>query len=188
LIFNEQEWETQMPGTHHLFTVTRWLLRAATLFSLFLIAALGLALGALVLASLGVVHLPIPENEIQGMAIGQIFQAASLAITTGMICIALIAYMLLLTARIIDTASTGDPFVTENATRLNRIAWLLLAIQATGLAFDIVMNFFPQKITDKISAGFDVSASGILAALLIFVLAQIFRRGSEMRSELEGTV
>ena len=46
----------------------------------------------------------------------------------------------------------------------------------------------PEKIREHVSGGFDVSPVGILAALLIFVLAQIFRRGSEMRAELEGTV
>jgi hypothetical protein len=29
---------------------------------------------------------------------------------------------------------------------------------------------------------------GVIAILMIFVLAQIFRRGSEMRAELEATV
>lgn len=96
--------------------------------------------------------------------------------------------MFLLTARIVDTASSGDPFVVENAARLNLIACLLLAIQLVGLIFDGVMSSLPDKLNSQISIGFDVSASGILAALLIFVLAQIFRRGSEMRAELAGTV
>ncbi len=177
-----------MPGTHRLFAVTRWLLRAATLFSLFLIAILGLVIGVLALAALGLFHLPIPPSEMQGMSISVILAVAAIAVFTGMICIALIACMFLLTARIIDTASSGDPFVTENADRLNRIACLLLGIQAVGLAFNSMVNFFPDKIADNVSVGFNVSASGILAALLIFVLAQIFRRGSEMRAELEGTV
>lgn len=158
------------------------------MFSLFLIAILGSVMGALALAALGHFHLPIPPNETQGISTSVILAGAATAVFTGMICIALIAWMLLLTARIIDTASSGDPFVTENADRLNRIAFLLLGIQAVGLAFNIMISFFPDKIADKVSDGFDVSASGILAALLIFVLAQIFRRGSEMRADLEGTV
>jgi hypothetical protein len=177
-----------MPGTHHLFDVTRWLLRAATLFSLFLIAILGLALGALALALAGIVHLPIPADIVNGMPVGEILAAGSYAVVSGMICIALAAYMFLLTARIIDTASSGDPFVIENAARLNRIAWLLLAIQAIGFLCNAVISSLPDKISSHVSGGFDISASGILAALLIFVLAQIFRRGAEMRAELEGTV
>jgi hypothetical protein len=177
-----------MAGTHHLFTVTRWLLRIAIGCCFALIAVLALAMGALEGAALNIFHLPIPASEMHGLSMTQIVAAASLAIGGGVICIALAAWMFILTARIIDTASTGDPFVTVNADRLNHIACLLLAIQAVGLAFDIAMNLFPDPIKNDISVGFDVSATGVLAALLIFVLAQIFRRGSEMRSELEGTV
>jgi hypothetical protein len=65
---------------------------------------------------------------------------------------------------------------------------LLLAAQFVGLLFDLALNFFPESLSEHVSLGFDASFSGVLAALLIFVLAQIFRRGSEMRAELEGTV
>jgi hypothetical protein len=178
-----------MPGTHHLFTVTRWLLRLATGICILLIAVLGLAMGALELAALGLFHLPIPANEMHGLSMTDILGAATIAITGGVICIALAAWMFILTTRIIDTASTGDPFVTRNADRLNHIGFLLLAVQAVGVVVDALMNLFPKNITDNVSIGYDgFSAAGILAALLIFVLAQIFRRGSEMRAELEGTV
>jgi len=181
-----------MTGTHHLFTLTRLLLRIATLFSLFLIAVLCMGLGALVLAILGVFPVPIPadvlDGVLKGVTLNQILVAAVYGVMSGVICIALAAWMFLLTARIVDTASSGDPFVVENAARLNLIACLLLAIQLVGLIFDGVMSSLPDKINSHMSIGFDVSASGILAALLIFVLAQIFRRGSEMRAELEGTV
>ena len=155
---------------------------------LFLIAVLGLALGAMLLAAMGLFQLPIPANEMSGLTMAQILGAGSMAVGAGVICIAMIAWMCLLTTRIVDSASHGDPFVTENADRLNHIGLLLLAIQVIGLAIDWALNMFPDKIREHISIGFDVSVEGILAALLIFVLAQIFRRGSEMRAELEGTV
>jgi hypothetical protein len=177
-----------MPGTHHLFTVTRGLLRVATLLCMLLIALLGLVMGALMLAAIGAFHLPIPANEISGLAMSEVIGAAAMAVGAGVICIALIAWIFMLTARIIDTASHGDPFVTLNADRLNHIASLLLVIQVIGLALNTALGFFPDQIKNHVSLGFDVSATGILAALLIFVLAQIFRRGSEMRAELEGTV
>ena len=177
-----------MPGTHHLFTVTRLLLRIGTLLCLLLIALLGLVMGALMLAALGFFHLPIPANEISGLAMSEVIGAAATAVGAGVVCIALVAWMFLLTARIIDTASHGDPFVAKNADRLNHIGFLLLAIQVIGFVTETALNMLPDKIRDHVSGGFDVSASGILAALLIFVLAQIFRRGSEMRAELEGTV
>jgi hypothetical protein len=63
-----------------------------------------------------------------------------------------------------------------------------LALQLVGLAADTAMSLFPKEVSDHVHAGFDLSPIGILAVLLIFVLAQIFHRGSEMRAELEGTV
>src|SRR5215831_887537 len=114
-----------MPGTRHLFTVTRGLLRIASLLCLFLIAVMVLALGAMVLAVAGLVHLPIPANQMHGLTMGQILAAGSLALGAVEICLVLIAWMLLLTVQIVDTASHGDPFVTQNADRLNQIGLLL---------------------------------------------------------------
>src|SRR5712672_4012124 len=128
-----------MSKSNRLFVVTGWVLKVATLFSLFLIAVLALAFGALTLAMAGLLTLPIPASELHGLSMDQIFAAATLALGGGMICIALVTWIFLLTARIIDTASTGDPFVTGNADLLNRIACLLLAVQVVGLAVDAAM-------------------------------------------------
>jgi hypothetical protein len=182
-----------MPGTHHLFTVTRFLLRLATWLSFLLIAVLALAIGGLEVVALGLFHIPLPADALQdiqgaGLNLGQVMTAAIIAVAGAAICVALAAWMFVLTTRIIDAAGAGDPFVAENANRLDRIAWLLLTMQAVGFVFDNVMDMFPDKLREHVNLGFDVSATGILAALLIFILAQIFRRGSEMRAELEGTV
>jgi hypothetical protein len=179
-----------MPKTHHLFTVTQWLLNAGMLFSLFLTAVLVLALGACVLAGVGLIHLPIPAEdlkEIRGIPLSLLFTAGAIACASGVFLVALLALVLLMTARIVKTAEE-DPFVADNARRLMQIAWLLLAMQVVGLTADMVMELFPKGVSDHVHAGFDLSPIGILAVLLIFVLAQIFRRGSEMRAELEGTV
>ena len=47
---------------------------------------------------------------------------------------------------------------------------------------------YPPHEQRYVQAGFDLSPIGVLAVLLIFVLAQIFHRGAQMRAELEGTV
>jgi hypothetical protein len=179
-----------MPKTHHLFVVTQWLLNAGMLFSLFLTAVLVLAFGVCVLAAAGLVHLPIPAEDlkdIQNIPLGLLFTAGAIACASGVFLVGLLALVLLMTARIVKTAEE-DPFVADNARRLMQIAWLLLAMQMVGLTADMVMEMFPKGVSDHVHAGFDLSPIGILAVLLIFVLAQIFRRGSEMRAELEGTV
>jgi len=179
-----------MPGTHHLFTVTRWLLNAGMMLSLFLTAVLALAFGVCVLGAAGVIHLPIPAEDLKEMkdiSLAMLFTAGAVACGAGVFLLGLLAVLLLVTGRIVKTADS-DPFVESNARRLMQIGWLLLVMQAIGLAATIIMSLFPKAITDHVQAGFDISPVGILGALLIFVLAQIFKRGTQMRDELESTV
>jgi hypothetical protein len=78
--------------------------------------------------------------------------------------------------RVIDSAITGDPFVPENARRLRRIGWLLL-----------VMTLLIEA-GEWISEGISIPVGGLVTVLLVFVLAQIFDKGSHMRAELQDTV
>ncbi len=91
--------------------------------------------------------------------------------------------------RIVDSVADGDPFVPANADRLRNMGWLALAIQAlliptTGLV--IWLDALPHKANVHYSD--NNSFGGLILALLLFVLARVFRRGTEMREELEGTV
>jgi hypothetical protein len=179
-----------MPGTQHLFTVTRWLLNAGMMLSLALTAVLALAFGVCVLAASGLIHLPIPVEDLKEMkdiSLALLFTAGAVACGSGVFLLALLSLVLLMTARIVKTADT-DPFVEGNARRLMQIGWLLLLMQAVGLTAGMVMEMFPKPINEHVQAGFDFEPMALLGALLIFVLAQIFKRGAQMRAELEGTV
>lgn len=185
-----------MADKHHLFTITGWLLKAAILVSLLLTGVLVLAFGVCALAAVGLIHLPIPVEalkalkalkDLKDIPLQLIFVAGAVACAAGVFLLALLTLMLLMTARIVKSAQT-DPFVEDNARRLNQIGWLLVAMQIVGLTAGTIISLFPKPVSDHVQAGFDLSPVGILAVLLIFVLAQIFRRGAQMRAELEGTV
>jgi hypothetical protein len=179
-----------MPKAHHLNTTTAWTMKAAMLVSLFLTCVLVLAFGACTLAATGLIHLPIPVEDLKdlkGVPFRLVLLAAATACASGVFLLALLTLMLLMTARIVKTAES-DPFVEDNARRLMQIGWLLVAMQIVGLTADMIISMFPKAVSDHVQAGFDLSPVGILAVLLIFVLAQIFRRGAQMRDELEGTV
>ena len=175
-----------MPNNTRLFAVTSWLVKLATFLCAGLTALLVLALGVLVLAEFGVIHIPIPP--IDGVSTAAALFAGATVLTACVAIVALFTLVLALIARIVDSAATGDPFVVGNAERLNRIGWLLLAIQGVGLTTKIFIVELPKKLSADLHFGFDASLSGLFAILLVFVLAQIFRRGSQMRDELEGTV
>ena len=179
-----------MSKAHHLFTATAWVLNAAMLLSLLLTGVLILAFAVCILAATGLIHLPIPLEDLKDLKdipLTLMFVAGAVACASGVFLLALLSLMLLMTGRIVKSAE-ADPFVEDNARRLMQIGWLLVAMQIVGLTADMVMSLFPQGVRDHVQAGFDLSPIGILAVLLIFVLAQIFRRGARMRDELEGTV
>ena len=179
-----------MPKSQRLFDVTGWLLKAAIVVSLMLMGLLCLGLGAIAFAVVAGGQLGIPAR-VEGIAIGQVLAIGAWALVVAIFCIGLVACMFMLASRVLETAQSGDPFVIENARRLAQIGWLLLVVQLVGFIANLSLNaVIPEKLKDQvdIGIGFDLSPVGLLAILMIFVLAQIFRHGSEMRAELEGTV
>lgn len=86
---------------------------------------------------------------------------------------------------IVDTVRMGDPFVPENAERLQQIAWALFWVQMLHLVFGVM-----AKMLSSTNAVIEwtFSVSGWLAVILLFVLARVFEEGARMRRDLEGTV
>lgn len=88
---------------------------------------------------------------------------------------------------IVATVQLGDPFVTVNASRLRSMAWILLTLQCFSIIIGAIANRVSTlKYPLHLDAGFSIS--GWLAVIVIFVLAQVFSVGSQMRMDLEGTV
>jgi hypothetical protein len=131
-------------------------------------------------------------KELHGISQGYVFFIVGLAVFTGIVILALAILIFWAVRQIVVSATHGDPFVVANADRLTRIGWLLVAIYGVQFAMSIAMGaMVPPQLKDHLKFdgfGFDFSPLGVLAILLIFVLAQIFRHGSQMRAELEGTV
>ena len=88
---------------------------------------------------------------------------------------------------IVETVRAGDPFVAANASRLQAIAWVLLALQLLSLVIGAIARTVstPAHPVD-LDAGFSIN--GWLAVLLTFLLARVFAEGTLMRDDLEGTV
>jgi len=88
---------------------------------------------------------------------------------------------------IVKTVREGDPFVGANATRLQAIAWTLLALQLLSLVIGAIGKAVSTPAHPlHLNAGF--STNGWLAVLLTFVLARVFAEGALMRDDLKGTV
>jgi hypothetical protein len=89
--------------------------------------------------------------------------------------------------RIIDTVADGDPFIPDNAVRLNRMGWLAAAIQLLAVPAGALAGWIAWA-GHASYYNIGVSLGGVLLALVLFVLARIFRKGAEMRDELDATV
>jgi len=179
-----------MATKSYLFAVTHWLLTAGAilllLFTVLMVVAEG-ALAAALLLNLGGNFLDLPA-VIDGVSRNTVLAIAMLVIAALAVGALVFALICQLTAKIVESAMLGDPFVSENATRLTQIGWLLVGMEIAGVVAGLCFAQLPGGLRHEVQFDSDFSPVGILGILLIFVLAQVFRRGSEMRAELEGMV
>ena len=87
---------------------------------------------------------------------------------------------------LLETVRHGDPFTLDNARRLRAIAWALLGLQVLDLVQGAMTAWFAALHVQI--ATWTPAFGGWIAVLLLFVLAQVFARGAEMRDELAATV
>lgn len=170
---------------NRILRVTRWLV--------YLIMGL-VAFVGVVLAGVSVI-LPFYWNEAvkelltnhPGMNVTELMPLLLAVFALGIVVLGLIWTVMRKLLAIIASVEIGNPFIHANALRLKAIGWTMIAMQLIG----IPMAILAEHAADMFGAsdtGLDISLNGILAILLVFILAGIFERGAEMREELEGTV
>jgi hypothetical protein len=108
-------------------------------------------------------------------------------LATGLALVALCFRFLLHLRRIVDSVATGDPFVPDNAARLTAMGWLTLAAQVAVIPAIVIGGWLSAILKDT-DFKFEISLGAILLALVLFILARVFRQGAAMREDLEGTV
>ena len=89
--------------------------------------------------------------------------------------------------RIIDTVGAGDPFVPDNASRLMAMGWIAVVSHFLAIPLNLVAQWLAHY-SDRFVVNFGISFAGLLLALVLFILARVFREGARMREDLEGTV
>ena len=104
-------------------------------------------------------------------------------VVIGLIGAAIVHTILRRLLAIVDTVRGGDPFILDNARRLDAIAWSVVALEVLRL---IVIAIAAAVWEPGRLDGF--SFAPWLAVLLLFVLSGVFAHGARMRADLEGTV
>lgn len=88
---------------------------------------------------------------------------------------------------IVASVRAGDPFVADNARRLQSIAKRVVGLEVLRLAVHLVYeNFARQGAPMDLGEAFALTPW--LAVLLLFVLSGVFAQGTRLRTDLEGTV
>ena len=180
-------------------TITRDpLLAVAKGLLLFLMGAMALAAVACLVA---IPALIVAQGRVAAELVRQGISASSgdfvgvvlLALVFAVALMAVLFQVFRLLKQVVDTVAQGDPFVPENARRLTVMAWLSLAVQIIALPI-AAMGMWIDSVTEghagspglHIESG--ISGNGLLLMLVLFILARVFRKGADMRAEIEGTV
>jgi len=111
------------------------------------------------------------------------------ALALGAIILMLWEGFLVYLRRIVDSVGAGDPFAPENAERLSRMGWLALSVFALSLPLGTLGAWIAAQVDQgTLDIDFAGGGSGLVLALVLFILARVFRHGAAMREDLEGTV
>lgn len=169
-----------------------WLLRLGFIGGLIVRAILWFGIAALVIG-LGYIALAEASGFAQldadlareGVQLGG-KSALLLIFALVLVIVILFDRILALVQRIIASVSESDPFTPSNADRLDRIGWLLLATQLLALLGMSISAV--EALAEEWNFNEQFSFEGLFAVVLVFILARIFRHGTAMRDDLEGTV
>jgi hypothetical protein len=87
----------------------------------------------------------------------------------------------------VETVRDGDPFVLDNAARLQSIAWWLLVAELLHLLVGGLAKLGSTP-AQPLDIDWTFSFTPWIAVLLLFVLARVFEHGARMREDIAGTV
>jgi len=149
---------------------------------------MGLAILALLIASL-VAEVPVmtalgvrPTDSNSMLILGM-----RLIMVIGIAAVPIAHIVLTRLLAIVDTVRVGDPFVAENAARLETMAWAVLGLELLHFAVGAIAASVSTK-AHPLDIDWNFSMTRWLAVLLLFVLARVFEQGTRMREDLQGTV
>ena len=171
-----------------LLAAAKVILTLAVVMCVFVIAMVLIGTGAL----LTVQRAEIVASLAQAGAPGSAYWAvvAALVLIGGVMALAL--RFVLELGGIVRSVDRGDSFEPANAQRLQRMGWLAVGLYALGLVIRAIGAWIQSVAGDAggldVAAEFDLGGGGIILILTLFVLARVFRQGTAMREELEGTV
>ena len=172
------------PPSDALLTAARVVIVIAQVVIIVALAGICIGAAAMVFAH-GQVSSALAEEGVRASAYWAILGALALAAAILMLWERFVVYL----RRIVDSVGAGDPFAPENADRLSRMGWMALSAFALSLPLGALGAWIASRVEQgTLEIDFGGGGSGLVLALVLFILARVFRHGAAMREELEGTV
>ena len=89
--------------------------------------------------------------------------------------------------RLFQRMRAGAPFAAANATDLSWLGLLLLALSVAGSVFEFWRSLALSRLVEgpgnQLGTGLNLHLSGVVVALILLVLGEIFRRGAALEEE-----
>jgi hypothetical protein len=168
-----------------LLTAAKLVVGGAIGILIFCLVMVAVGLGAVLTVEHGTVMTKLAEAGIGASGFPMVILA--LALIAAMVSL-YIMFMLEL-YRIVGSVDDGDPFSPANAGRLQKMGWLNLAVQLILFALaGIGVWLGDLKSALLAEDAINLGIGAIVLTLVLFILARIFRLGTQMRDDLEGTV
>lgn len=89
--------------------------------------------------------------------------------------------------RFVRAVRGGHLFAHGHALRLRRMAWLMLAMELLSIAIGLHASWMGPAFA-WMEVGGGMSITGLIAVLMLFVMARVFEAGAAMREDLDGVV
>ncbi len=143
-----------------------------------------LGLGILAHTSGGELKLPFGTATAEGMSLGGflVALAALVAMVPGVI------FICDQMRRVLRTLTAGEPFVPENAGRLNRIAITVAIMELARYAIIAMSLTLLHDDPDFTQPRLSINLAAWVAVAVLFVLSQVFSEGARLREEEKMTI
>ena len=96
------------------------------------------------------------------------------------------AYVAWLVIKLLSKIKLASPFTVVVSAIMERISYFILVLWVTTMVYDAQLSWLSEKIAGL--EGNLISGQFIFLAGVVFVMAQIFKKGVELQSENELTV
>ncbi len=97
------------------------------------------------------------------------------------------AYTAFLVVRVTSKIKMANPFTAEVSMTIEKISYFILGIWVVSMLFNIYVKKLLKDVIPNLQENL-ISTEFILLAGVVFIFAQIFKRGVEIQSENELTV